>query len=112
MHHRVGPDGRDRLVDGVAVADVEVAVAEGHDPVAGRLAVQGEVVAQLAAGPGDEDLHEARSFSGRHHHSLARYQATVASRASSSVRCLAHPRALTLAMSTEYRRSWPSRSVT
>ena len=48
-----------------------------------------------------------RCLSGSHHQRLSRYHATVASSASSSVRSRCQPSAVTFAMSTEYRRSWP-----
>ena len=122
MQHDVGSQPGDRLVDRIAIGDVEGGVGGGDDVVALGLAVDLQVAAQLAAGAGDEDLHgrvpgaaqacPARSFSGRHHHSLALYQATVSSRASSRVRRLVQPRLVILSMFTEYRRSWPSRSVT
>ena len=45
--------------------------------------------------------HQPRCLSGSHHQRLSRYHATVASSASSSVRCLRQPSAVTLVMSTE-----------
>ena len=55
-------------------------------------------VPELAAGPGDEDAHGSvrPALSGSHHHRLSRYQATVASSASSSVRAGFQPSALHL----------------
>ena len=101
MEHHVGPHAEDGLVHGVAVGEVEVGPAARHHLVAGGRAREREVGAELAGRAGDEDSHQRADLSGRHHHSLARYQSTVASRASSSVRCLVHPRAVILAMSTE-----------
>ena len=70
MHHDVGSDREHRLVDGVAIRDVERRVGGGHDVVPHRLTVHPHVVTELAAGPGDEDLHglapgEAMANAGR-----------------------------------------------
>ncbi len=61
VQHHVGPQRRDRLVDGVPVADVERPVGAGDDLVALGLAVQVEVAAQLAARPRDQHPHVRRA---------------------------------------------------
>src|SRR5581483_12305807 len=106
----VGPRRQHELQHGVAVAHLERRVVGADDLVTAPHAQLHQLAPDLPARAGDEDPH--RLFSGRHHHSLARYQSTVSARASSSVRCLRHPSAVIFVMSTEYRRSWPRRSGT
>ncbi len=91
----------DRLVDGVAVLEIELGASARHHLVAGSRAGAHQIGAELARGAGDEDPHQPADLSGRHHHSLARYHSTVASSASSRVRCFVQPSAVILVMSTE-----------
>ena len=99
------PLGTRRVGDYREVIDdaVERAAVEGDHVVALRLPVPHHVDPELAPRTGDEHPHPGAvpSRSGFHHHSLLRYQATVASRASSSVRCRRQPSSVILVMSTE-----------
>ncbi len=96
---RVRRGGGDGSEHGVAVGEVEAAVVARQDLVTCRVADAHQVVAELSTRTGHQHPHVF--FSGRHHHSLSRYQATVSSSASSRVRCFFHPRSEILVMSTE-----------
>jgi hypothetical protein len=87
---------------------IEVGVGQSDDVVVGE--GRQEVMAELAACPGDEHLHRLTSpclreappsFNGRHHHSLSRYQAIVTSSASPKLCSGFHPSCRTLVVSTE-----------
>ena len=99
-HDHVGRHRGDHAADRSAIGQVQVGRRAGGDqsPLPDRHEWSGP------AGPGSRIRPSPgayrRSLSGRHH-SLAWYQATVSSSASSSVRCFFQPRAVTLLMSTE-----------
>ena len=92
----------------VAVGHVERCPVGGDDLVARGPEVADDGETDLAGRAGDEDPHAypagaiaARARSGSHHERWSRYQATVASSASSSCRCGRQPSASTFSVVIE-----------